>query len=578
MRAIQMSLILALVLAGCAGTAPEETRTPAAEANGQPRPAAEGPQQFGEIAVYLSDALGRDLSGKVELHGENGQFFTIDAPAGTGKDTLPAGEYMALVYIYSDGIPIVSHWQNVTLQEGDEEFILVQNLEGTVGTTPLWRFDRDFDRVIDRVEMELGTNPDDASDVPGRRRVRFESPTLNDEAGWYRGELYAHSNYHETQHGTGKQSVAQLVKRAEKLNLDFLAIADRNTLQSIRDPGWKSDKVVLLPAMEWGTEERGIALLYGPRTVPELVETQAEAQAVARMVQAQGGIVIAAHPALPNGTWQWGLGYINGVQVWYRGWREAPGIAPEALQPALLERNDDGKLIHAIARAASHTTLSANGQAARFWDYEMRRGLKASAYGGSGTASDAVPMAEPVTYVYAEEKSVDGILQGMWRGTTFVSSGLDGPVVRLTADVGNDGTNDIGMGGIIPIGLETKFIVEVYRGKGKKVEVLANGRTILSKIMEDDGHVHELLDRPSVYTAYRVRVVSTPEELGFGPLEVHALSSPIYAQEMYIESDDVSIHDMWVRLKSEYNAPTQPTPELDPRSKDATEIDPEFVF
>ena len=69
-----------------------------------------------------------------------------------------------------------------------------------------------------------------------------------------------------------------------------------------------------------------------------------------------------------------------------------------------------------IAYAANTPGLSANGQAAVFWDVQMLRGMRTAAIAGSNSASPKVPLGQPITYVYAREKSLDGILDGLRRG------------------------------------------------------------------------------------------------------------------------------------------------------------------
>lgn len=566
-------LFLVAIFAGCAGSAPDQ-KSQSQNAPTKKREVST-PSELGKVSVYATDALGRDLDGRIELHGDSGAFFLMPLTEGKAEGEFPAGEYTVLVSVFSEGVPVMAEAEAVSLEPGGSEIVIASILEGTSGQLPLWGFDQDFDMAIDRVELTLGTDPEDASDSPGRRRLDWQSPVLSPDAGWYRGDLHVHSNYHETSLGSGTESVGALIRRAEKQDLDFIAIADRNTMESIYDKDYKSNSVALIPAMEWGTDAAGVALLYGPRVVPELVTTAEEAQAIARMVQAQGGVVVAAHPCFPVGTWTWGLNYLNGVQVWSREWGGVPGIALEALPERLRVQNDSGGHAFSIAKAATHTLLSANEQAERFWMYELQNGLKASVYGGSGSGSKKVPMGEPVTYVFAPEKSARGILRGMWAGMTFVSQGVDGPVVRITADVRADGRYDVGIGGSIPIGVPTEFYVEVGRAQGKKLQIWNNGRIIISKTIDVDGYVHTFRDTPSIASFYHVRIVEPGGRDGVAANTVLAVTSPLYVQEIYIETETMSVHDMWIRLRNEYDDDWGFSPELDPN---AVELTPQHVF
>lgn len=589
-----------LVLAGYA-VMPTEAARHAAAVTAQPPgaensepAAARGP--VGLVETDITDILGRNLAAKVELHaGPDARPIVLRAPEGRGQRSCPTGAYEAFIYVYSEGVPILVEVKDLVVREDRPAYLLFNLLEGAAGLGSLQAFDQDFDLAIDSVELKVGTDPADPVSIPGRTPLPFEDRVLSGEAGWYRGELHARSIY-----GAGRDGVAELVKRAEKGRLDFLAITDRNTMAACRDPAFKSGSVVLVPAMEWGSDGRGVALIYGPRTFPEMTDSVAEAQAMAVLVQAQGGVFAIAHPCFPTAPWQWGLDHVNAVEVWCREWRAVPPVGLDLLNDGLKERRD-GKLVHSIALAAVGTVLSANGQAALFWDHELRRGLKASPIGGSMTSSKKVPMGSPVTYVYAAEKSVRGILDGLQKGRTFVSESVSGPTLGFSADSRQDGVIDGGMGEIIPVGKVTDFYVTVRNAKGKKVEVLLDGSPIISRTIESNNYALRFTRTPDRYSIYRVQVIDSPSEKGFGLVKVLAMSSPIYAQEIYFVDPERGVDQAWVKLKSEvppiyvkgveksqgkvrvridedaYRRAT-PTPWEPPKDADVREITPRRVF
>ncbi len=483
------------------------------------------------LSIDVGDAAGRALPSRIDLlQLSTGGRMRLEVPRGTSTAEIPAGSYRAYVKAYDDYVPVLCDVQDFEVAAGETAYLLTTVLEGAAGDMELRDFDVDGDLAISRVELAVGTDPMNAVSVPGRPEFTFPEPVLLDKEGWYAGELFAHSSY-----GHGTESVAELVRRAEREGLDFLAITDENTLAAAKDPGFQSDEVVLIPAMYWGDPRLGHALIYGPRTVPDPPSTVRSAQAECIRIQAQGGIYAIAHPCFPTAPWQWGLSYVNAVQVWTRPWNAVPPMAREQLRPALLERVD-GQLVNSIARASSLTLISANDQASRFYDYELDEGLMASAIGGSGTASPRVPMGRPITWVHAPQKSVAGILEGLRRGHTFVSSGLDGPRLFFQADVGADGKLDIALpGGVIPTRLDTDFWVAVEQGDGKKLQVLQDGLPILTRKIEGDLFATRFRQVPPDGGAvYRVRVVGEPDRSDklpdFGPLQVFAMSSPIYAR------------------------------------------------
>ncbi|MBN2308279.1 MAG: CehA/McbA family metallohydrolase [Candidatus Hydrogenedentes bacterium] len=521
-------------------------------------PSQPAPATNGTVWADITDILGRPLKTKVVLTpAQGGQPIEFRSSKGTGQWPCPAGAYSAHTHIYDEGIPILIDIRDLVVREGQTTDLLVELVEGAAPGSSPHDFDTDADLVMDRVELAAGTDPKDAASFPGCRPIEFASPVLSAEAGWYRGELHARSSY-----GGGEESVAKLVRRAEKAGLDFLAITDRNTMQACQDPGFHSDRVVLIPAMEWGSDERGVALIYGPGTFPEPVADNADAQGLCQLVQAQQGVFAIAHPCFGFAPWQWGPGYPNAIEVWCRGWRSIPPISLDQFDDEYGRRHE-GRLVYSIAQAVSTPDLSGNGQAALFWDYELVRGVMASPIAGSLSSSPSVPLGQPITYVYALEKSARGIVDGLRSGRTFVSSGPDGPIIRFTADVLHDGKTDVGMGGIVPTGVDTQFQIQIGNANGMKAVLLYNGRSILSKKIEqesdDQFFVLRHTQHPVSYAVFRVCVVRTATEPGFGPLDVVAMSSPIYAQEMLVVDGQTPPEELWIKLENDAVPPAQVT-------------------
>lgn len=553
----------------------------------------------GIVAFDITDILGRDLAAKAELRSEgDGARVMVPIPSGRAEIRHPVGPVVAYVWVYDQDVPVLVDVQDIVVRKDERAYVLVTLLEGSSGNRRLLAFDQDFDLALDRVEIKVGTDPTDASSIPGVRAFEWESPVLSANSRWYRGELHTHSTY-----GTGSETVAELVKRAERLGLDFLAITDRNTMDAASDRAFRSKSVVLIPALEWGNDEMGVALVYRPGTFPAMASNFAEAQALSIRVQVQGGIFAIAHPCFPTAPWQWNLRYVNAVEVWCRDWSRVPPMGPAQLQERLRERKD-GRRVHAMAIAAATQGRSANGQAALFWDLEMNRGLKAGVIGGSHSASPKVAMASPVTYVYAREKSLDAIIEGIRRGQTTVSRSLDGPTVSLSADILNDGRINAHGGGFVPLHVPTRFIVEVQRGKGKKLQVLLNGLPIRSMTIDSNELTYAFVEVPDSYAVYRAQVLddaaatraantttkkrkkesSTGGDRGrfatgdrfFGRIEMLAMCSPIYAQEV-IAVGPGGADDLWVRIENEYFNPATAGRFL-PRDPSATELKPRWRF
>lgn len=540
---LSLTLVLSVCWAAPKSPAPADSNTTASGASD------------GDLMIDITDILSRPLSARVDLAPKNAaQRIRIAVPQGHLQGKYPCGEYTAYVYVYDGKIPILVDVQEVRVEPNEPGYVLVNVLHGAAGDRPLRAFDADGDQALDALEVKVGTKPDDPRSIPGHPAVPFSDKVLSKEPGWFFGDLQVRSK-----HGGGAETVAQLVARAEKAKLDFLAITDRNTLAACHDPAFRSDSVVLIPAMEWGSDDRGVALIYGPRTAPDQVETNEEAQALVYRVQAQGGVFAVAHPCFPTAPWKWDLYFPNAIQIWCREWSRVPRISLAALGEEL-SRRENNELVYSIARAAVSEgltpdgkemlySLSANDQALRYWTLELARGLKASPIAGSLSSSPKIPIGRPVTCVFALEKSLPGILDGMRNGRMFVTFDRSGPLLRLHADVGNDGKFDVGMGGIIPLRTETVFEIVVKNGIGKKLEFICNGRYVLSKMIEVENQSVRFTDTPATYSVYYVRV-SQQAKNAFGTNEILAVSSPIYAQDLMIVDPALGVEGMWIELRN----------------------------
>jgi hypothetical protein len=564
-----------LALGGCAGTGGERAAAPGKDAAvdqaKKGETAVESPavdletRPKGTLNATLKTVVDTPLDGRIDLLSlEGGATRSIEVKKGSSTSPVPQGDYRAYVHVYDNGVPVLVQVQDLTVKAGQTAALSLNLLEGASGAVPVRAFDSDGDLAIDRVELECGTDPYNAASIPGRAELPMDRRVLRAEGQWYRGDLHAYSKY-----GVGTESVSEIVGRAEKAGLDFLAICDRNTLASTKDPGFKSDKLALIPAMEWGSDGMGVALIYGPRTTPDppsgLPAAQAAwaAQAECIRVQAQGGIWAIAHPTFPTKPWQWGISYVNAVEVWFRDWRGNPPLALNNLGEDVKIRKD-GRLVHSIAAAASaaaeagaiEENMSANAQACLFWDYELKRGLMGCAIAGSGSGNKKVPLAKPVTYICAKDLSVPGLLEGLRLGRTYISCDPNGPKLAFNADVMNDNSVDVGIGGVVPLNVDVTFVAAVQNAVGKKLQVLENGRPIRTVPINADDIAIRFTRHPSIYSAYRIRVIgpADPKKNGFGPIEVYALSSPIYAQDITQEllwrNPNLDPKKTWVKLQT----------------------------
>ena len=100
------------------------------------------------------------------------------------------------------------------------------------------------------------------------------------------------------------------------------------------------------------------------------------------------------------------------------------------------------------------------------------------------------------------------------------------------------------------------FEVVVHNAVGKKLQVIENGRPIRTIPINAQDTGIRFKRFPTQDAAYRVRVISPadPKSEGFGPLEVHALTSPIYARDISAEllwrNPNFDPDKSWVRIQN----------------------------
>ena len=570
---------LLVLLAGCASTPTgsdlasdsENTASPAESVTVVPentKPEARKPKgETGLMDVNVTDVGGRSLAARVELQDAAGVIEDrYDVPQGTAQLQPSLGAFRAYVYVYDNQVPMLVHVQDVQITKEKATHLSVNILEGAGGKLGIRDFDLDGDLAIDRVELEAGTNPQNPSSIPGKKPIVYDQRVLQEGERWFKGELHAVSAY-----GGGKEGVASLIQRAEQAGLDFLAITDLNTMEACSDPAYRSDKVVLIPAMAWGSRENGIALIYGPGTMPEPADSAELAQAECVRIQSQGGVFAIAHPCSTEAPWKWDMPYVNAIQVWNGPWRASAPLRLATL-PETLKARDNGELVRSIAAAAAVADktaavaanakqkdlgISANDQAALFWDYETVRGSICGVVAGSGSMDGKTPLGQPVTWIKAANKSLPALMHGLRVGRTFVANSPTGVQLEFRADVLNDGQIDVGMGGAIPLRVNVGFYMLVTGASGCKVELLRNGHAIMRKMVVGDTFSASLPETTDFRAVYRLRVIRQPESgaKGYGPVEVVALSSPIYADDIggdLLMTGPVDLNKTWVEIPSEF--------------------------
>ena len=289
---------------------------------------------------------------------------------------------------------------------------------------------------------------------------------------WLAGDLHVHTTYSHDSYGgpgddnTGPDEINTFgfpvlgdFLLAASRGMDFLAITDHNDVRSQGDPGFGAGGVIGIPGYENSLD--GHAQMLGATRVYPKVDSgsAAEVQALADALRADGGVFQVNHPvnsetADPEDL-DWALGY--------------------AVRPDTVEAWNSSRLYQPPFPASN-----SHDDAIRYWEGWLDRGAQVALTGGSDSHWVATAAAQgpgqPTTWVYAEERSREGVLAGLRAGRTMVSHqppGYAGPQVFLEADGAGDGRFADTVGAVVAPG--TQLRARVPAAPGTLLRIVTDG-------------------------------------------------------------------------------------------------------
>ncbi|WP_293315474.1 CehA/McbA family metallohydrolase [Mycobacterium sp.] len=244
--------------------------------------------------------------------------------------------------------------------------------------------------TLERGTPTAGVDPQaEPPAAPAPRPVTLAGASIRG-ARWYRGDLHVH-----TVHSDGERDPGELVADARAAGLDFVVSTDHNTNAANRVwPMCGTGPLLVIPGEEvttrhghWlaiGLPERAwVDWRYGPRdrAFPRF----------AAEVRAAGGLVVAAHPAvpLPGSAWEFGFADVEALEVWNGRWNV----------------DDEVSL--------------------RLWQRLLRQGRRVVAVGGSDSHGKHQRVGSPQTAVHAHELTVPAIVDGLRRGRSYIVRSVD---------------------------------------------------------------------------------------------------------------------------------------------------------
>ncbi|HVY51040.1 MAG TPA: CehA/McbA family metallohydrolase [Devosia sp.] len=216
-------------------------------------------------------------------------------------------------------------------------------------------------------------------------------------AGWYRGDLHCH-----TFHSDARGAPEVLHAAARQAGLDFLAVADHNTISQRRyfHPHSSPD-LVFVRAMEVTTAV-GHANVFGVDDWIDFRMTRpSDAHILERLVHERGGLLSVNHdkPTIP---WDYELPRIDCMEVWQSTW------------------------------------MAWNWVSLGRWQQRLASGLRIAAIGGSDfhqpealQPEGPLVLARPTTVLWMSDLSEDNVLAAMRAGRGYVTESPSGPHLEI---------------------------------------------------------------------------------------------------------------------------------------------------
>ena len=222
-------------------------------------------------------------------------------------------------------------------------------------------------------------------------------------ARWYRGDLHLHTVYSD-----GERHPGELVSDSQAGGLDFIVSTEHNTNAANRVwPMCRTGSLLVIPGEEVTTRHgHWLAVGLSARAWVDWRDGPRDRvfPRFAAEVREAGGLVIAAHPAvpLPGSAWEFGFADVQALEVWNGRW------------------NVDDEL------------------SLRIWQRLLRRGRRVAAVGGSDSHGKHQRVGSPQTAVHAGELSVCAIVDGLRHGRSYIARSRD-VACELTASCSSGG-------------------------------------------------------------------------------------------------------------------------------------------
>jgi hypothetical protein len=373
---------------------------------------------------------------------------------------------------------------------------------GIPGVLPAgeWNAQLDIERLGEETEYRLQVYVETGPVAEALLLEDVSGHVVRREAGWYKGELHAHSTESD-----GKFPVDTVIQAAIDAELDYFALTDHFTTSQWRKLApLVNDRMVLLHSCEI-TSHQGHANLHGLREWVDVYVDRPEwsMNQAADAVHAQDGLFCVNHP-------------FSGDLGW---------------------RSHDFDWQRADLMEIYHNLEGANNQFhAPLWDHHLRLGRRIVGVGGIDSHNPfegTHKLGQLVTWVHAPELSERGIVEGLRRGKVYVSRG---PEVRYTAR--DEAENQAGMWESLPLGQgQVTFEIEVRHDEPLRLFIFKNGYPFDTLSLEaTDGSWQSITfqDEPGQPAYYRLELHTPYRDETYPGIQwrdhrtMQALTNPIW--------------------------------------------------
>lgn len=329
------------------------------------------------------------------------------------------------------------------------------------------------------------------------RPITREDVALRAGPAWFRGDLHCH-----THHSDGTGSLEHLAQRAADAGLDFLAVTEHNTISHYPELAAYRGPILLIPGQEVTTYKGHLNAWGCDRWLDFRVRTVEDMDWVVAQAHRSGALVSINHPKYDGPDWELGPDLdVDCVEIWQAPW------------------------------------FVSNYESLAFWERMLHAGRRVVGVGGSdchvapSLAQQSMPhLGQPTTWVWADELSARGILDGILAGHVHISSGPDGPRLRFTAEAAGRSAM-AGDALRLAAGETIRFRIGAEGGDGLWLRLVSGGREVARWVVQGDDFAAEWETRAAGDAWYRLDLLNplAPEEEDDpSAVMMEAMTNPIY--------------------------------------------------